>query len=56
VDAGSSPAGILGHHLEDEIANLFRCRLSAHGLANLGDHEDPRHKGEHTDFWCVEAI
>ena len=38
VDAGSSPAGILGHHLEDEIANLFRCRLSAHGLANLRNH------------------
>src|SRR5215831_707502 len=38
VDAGSSPAGVLGHHLEDEIANLFRCRLSAHGLANLRNH------------------
>jgi hypothetical protein len=23
VDAGSSPAGVLGHHLEDEIAAAF---------------------------------
>jgi len=35
VDAGSSPAGVLGHHLEDEIPNLFRRLSSTDGLPGL---------------------
>jgi hypothetical protein len=35
VDAGSSPAGVLGHHLEDQIPNFFRCLPSAGRLADL---------------------
>ena len=38
VDAGSSPAGVLGHHLEDQIPNFFRCLSSAGGLAELRNH------------------
>src|SRR6516225_7431059 len=38
VDARSSPARILGHHLEDEIPNLFRCLSSADGLPGLRNH------------------
>src|SRR5215469_4283289 len=38
VDAGSSPVGVLGHHLEDEIPNLFRCRSSTDGLSDLRNH------------------
>jgi hypothetical protein len=38
VDAGSSPAGVLGHHLEDEIPNLFRCLSSTDGLSDLRNH------------------
>jgi hypothetical protein len=38
VDAGSSPAGILGHHLEDEIPNLFRCLSSTDGFPGLRNH------------------
>jgi hypothetical protein len=38
VDAGSSPAGVLTHHLEDEIPNLLRCRSSTHGLSNFRNH------------------
>lgn len=38
VDAGSSPAGILGHHLEDEIPNLFRRLSSTDGLPGLRNH------------------
>src|SRR5215469_16151931 len=38
VDAGSSPAGVLGRHLEDEISNLFRCLSSTGGLPGLRNH------------------
>ena len=38
VDAGSSPAGVLGHHLEDEIPNLFRCLSPTDGLPGLRNH------------------
>ena len=35
VDARRSPAGVLGHHLEDQISNLFRCLSSTHRLSNF---------------------
>jgi len=35
VDAGSSPAGVLGHHLEDQIPNFFGCLSSTDGLSDL---------------------
>jgi hypothetical protein len=38
VDAGSSPTVVLGHQLEDEIANVFRCRSSTHGLSHSRNH------------------
>ena len=38
VDARSSPAGVLGHHLEDQIPNFFRCLSSAGGLVELRNH------------------
>src|SRR5215469_10529375 len=38
VDAGSSPVGVLGHHLEDQILNFFRSRSSTDGLSDLRNH------------------
>jgi len=38
VDAGRSPAGVLGHHLEDQFPNFFRCRSSTHGLSSFRNH------------------
>ena len=38
VDAGSSPARVLGHHLEDEIPNLFRCLSPTDVLPGLRNH------------------
>ena len=38
VDAGSSPARVLGHHLEDEIPNLSRYLSSTDGLPGLRNH------------------
>jgi len=35
VDAGSTPAGVLGHHLEDEI---FGCLSSTDGLSDPRNH------------------
>jgi hypothetical protein len=32
VDTGSSQAGVLGHHLEDQIPNFGRWLSSANGL------------------------
>src|SRR5437764_1468021 len=34
VDPWSTPGGILGHHLEDQLADFFRDRLSAQRLAH----------------------
>ena len=38
VDTGSSPARVLGHHLEDEIPNLFGCLSPTDGLPGLRNH------------------
>jgi len=47
VDAGSSPAGVLGHHLEDEIPNLSRYLSSTDGLPGLRNHPPvPTEPGE----------
>jgi hypothetical protein len=37
-ECGGSPAGVLSHHLEDQIPNFFRCLSSAGGLADLRNH------------------
>src|SRR5215468_418636 len=38
VDTGSTPARVLGSHLEDEVPDLFRRRSSTHGLSNSRNH------------------
>jgi hypothetical protein len=38
VDAGSSPARVLGYHLKDQIPNFFRSRSSTDGLFDLRNH------------------
>ena len=38
VDPRSSPRGVLGHHLEDQIANFLGYWSSSDGLPDLGDH------------------
>ena len=37
VDARSAPRGVLGHHLEDQLADLFGHRPSADRLTHAGD-------------------
>ena len=38
VDPRSSPRGVLGQHLEDQIANFLGYWSSSDGLPDLGDH------------------
>ena len=46
VDARSSPGRVLGHHLEDQIANLLGYGSSSEGLPDLGDqHPVPTESG-----------
>jgi hypothetical protein len=46
VDARSSPGRVLGHHLEDQIANLLGYGSSSDGLPDLGDqHPVPMETG-----------
>ena len=38
MDAGSSPSGVLRHHLADEIPDFFRRSSSSYGLSNFRNH------------------
>ncbi|HVH71820.1 MAG TPA: hypothetical protein VNB49_12005 [Candidatus Dormibacteraeota bacterium] len=38
MDPRSSPRAVLGHHLEDQIANFLGYGSSSDGLPDLGDH------------------
>ena len=46
VDARSSPGRVLGHHLEDQIANFLRYGSSSEALPDFGDqHPVPTETG-----------
>ena len=55
MDAGSSPGRVLGHHLEDQIANFLRNALPAAGSPDPGDRFPIESKSStvptHNSFW-----